>query len=156
MRAGPEAASAAGPRGSAARAGPTELAARVEAIRLPAVAAALPARGIGDIAARLHGLAAGALGGELAADFGVLVRDLLGPAAAVGAGAAGGAGVPDIERVPGFPELPSLPGLPGRTGSAGEVILGPGPCGSAAAAFGGPGDLHRGLLARALGLPVRV
>ncbi|MFE2871695.1 acyl-CoA dehydrogenase family protein [Embleya sp. NPDC059259] len=156
LRAGPEAASAAGPRGSAARAGPTELAARVQAIRLPAVAAALPARGIGDIAARLHGLAAGALGGELAADFGVLVSDLLGPAAAVGAGAAGGAGVPDIERVPGFPELPSLPGLPGRTGSAGEVILGPGPCGSAAAAFGGPGDLHRGLLARALGLPVRV
>ncbi|MYS85508.1 acyl-CoA dehydrogenase family protein [Embleya scabrispora] len=129
LRTGPEAASAAGPRGSAARAGLTELAVRVQAIRLLAATAAIPARAVGDGTPRLHALAARVLGGELAADFGALVLDLLGPAAALGAGTA------DAQ-------------------SAG--VFGSGPRRSAADTFGGTGDLHRGLLARALGLPVRV
>ncbi|MFF7245156.1 acyl-CoA dehydrogenase family protein [Embleya sp. NPDC008237] len=129
LRTGPEAASAAGPRGSAARAGLTELAVRVQAIRLLAAAAVMPARGIGDDTARLHALAAGALGGELGTDFGALVLDLLGPAAALGAGA---------------------------VGVVGEGVAGPTPRRSATDALGGTGDLHRGLFARALGLPVRV
>ncbi|MGW1993990.1 acyl-CoA dehydrogenase family protein [Embleya sp. NPDC001921] len=125
LRAGPGAASAAGARGSAARAAVTELAVRIQAVRLLA-AAAVCTPGADEGAARLHALAAGALGGELAADFGAMVLELLGPAAALG------------------------------TGATADGVFGHGLREAPTESLGGSGDLRRGLLARAMGLPVRV
>ncbi|MGW9210381.1 acyl-CoA dehydrogenase family protein [Embleya sp. NPDC055664] len=130
LRAGAGTRPVAGARGSAARAAVAELAVRTQAVRLLAAAAAVPAPGGRAEHPRLHASAARVLGAELAADFGPIGLELLGPAAVLGAGAPGAPGAGGFE-----PELwPAPPYTP-----AGDTD-----------------DLHHDLLAHSLGLPARV
>ncbi|MFI1585398.1 acyl-CoA dehydrogenase family protein [Embleya sp. NPDC020630] len=130
LRAGAGTRPVAGARGSAARAAVAELAVRTQAVRLLATAAAVPAPGGRAEHPRLHASAARVLGAELAADFGPIGLELLGPAAVLGAGA---------------------PGAPGAGGF--EPELWPAPHYTPA---GDTDDLHHDLLAHSLGLPARV
>ncbi|MFE5324956.1 acyl-CoA dehydrogenase family protein [Embleya sp. NPDC056575] len=130
LRAGAGTRPVAGARGSAARAAVAELAVRTQAVRLLATAAAVPAPGDRAEHPRLHASAARVLGAELAADFGPIGLELLGPAAVLGAGAPGAPGAGGFE-----PELwPAPPYTP-----AGDTD-----------------DPHHDLPAHSLGPPARV
>ncbi|OPC79160.1 hypothetical protein B4N89_34350 [Embleya scabrispora] len=97
LRAGAGPRPAAGARGSAARAALAELAVRTQAVRLLATAAAVPAPGGPAEHPRPHASAARVLGAELAADFGPIGLELLGPAAVLGTGAPGAPGAGGFE-----------------------------------------------------------
>ncbi|GCD95020.1 acyl-CoA dehydrogenase family protein [Embleya hyalina] len=129
LRAGAGTRPPAGTRGSAARAALAELAVRTQAVRLLATAAAVPAPGGRAEHRSLHASAARVLGAELAADFGPVGLELLGPAAVLGTGAPGAPGAGGFE-----PELwPAPPYTP----------------------VGDTDDLRHDLLAHSLGLPAR-
>ena len=114
-----------GPRGSAKRARLGGVAATLQATRA-LVAAAIDATNAGA-GARLEAPMAGVLGGELAEDFGEATLEILGPQAALSAGAPG---------VPGGGEFEH-----GLRLSIMYVV------------GGGTNDVQRGLIARGLGLP---
>jgi alkylation response protein AidB-like acyl-CoA dehydrogenase len=112
-----------GPAGSARRARLAAAAVRVQATRA-LVAAAVGATGDD---ARLVAPMAGVLGGEVAEEFGETALDILGPAAALGAGVAGAAADGAFEY--GLRLSPMY-------------VIG-----------GGTNDIQRGLIARGIGLP---
>jgi alkylation response protein AidB-like acyl-CoA dehydrogenase len=116
-----------GPPGSAKRARLAELAVRVQATRALVAAAISAAGNDADDTARLAAPMAGVMGGEVAEEFGEAALDILGPAAALGAGASGALAEGAFEY--GLRLAPMY-------------VIG-----------GGTNDIQRGLVARGLGLP---